>query len=127
MEENKITPKYEFAVEDGAELIAPIRRKINKTMEITESFTYYDALAYCMKMEKAVQDKQAEIDGINSMIKAYRDEIEIIEKQLAVTEIEEKWNKDLQKKLQEEALDKKINDAANGDEIVSPYNDKKEE
>ncbi len=103
-EEKKIIPKYEFAKEDGAEFIAPVKRKINKTMEITEVFTYFDALQYCMKLEKAVADKQAEIDGLNAMIKAYKDEIELIEKELSVTEIEDAFQLALIEKIKEEPV-----------------------
>lgn len=76
-------------------------------MPITESFTYYDALAYVMKMEKARDDKKAEIHGLEEMIKAYRDELEIIEKALNVDEIDKKWNLELHKKLKAEADEKK--------------------
>lgn len=120
MEEVKKQPKYEYVIEDGIEDITPIKRKIAKTMEITETFTYYDALAYCMKMEKAVEDKKAEIEGLESMIKAYRDEIEIIEKELGVTEMEREWNIELQKKLQEEEANKEsLTEEVK--EIESPY------
>ena len=121
-----IKPKYEFAKEDGAEFIAPVKRKINKTMEITESFTYFDCLQYCMRMEKSVKDKQAEIDGLNAMIKAYKDEIELIEQTLSVTEIEEAFQLALHEKLKEEATDTKIDEAGAG-LIKSPYVGKKEE
>lgn len=97
-----IPPKYEWAEEDGAEFIAPVKRKINKTMEITESFTYYDALKYCMRMEKEVENKKAEISGLESMIKAYKDEIELIERELDVTTIEETFQRALHEKLKEE-------------------------
>lgn len=124
MEEKKIIPTYKWVEEEGVNDITPIRRKIAKTMEVTETFTYYDALAYCMKMEKAVEDKKAEIAGLESMIKAYKDEIELIEQSLGVTKVEETWNQDLQTKLQREELDKKINEAAG--EIESPYVETKE-
>lgn len=103
-------PKYEWVEEEGVNDITPIKRKINKTMEITETFNYYDCLAYCMKMEKAVEDKKVEIEGLESMIKAYRDEIELIEKELNVTKIEEEWNKELHERLVEEEKLKKEKD-----------------
>lgn len=99
-------PKYEFVVEEGVEDVAPIRRKINKTMEVTESFNYYDTLAYVMKMEKAVADKEAEIEGMKSMIKAYKDEIELIEEKLGLTEMERVWNLELHEKLVAETKEK---------------------
>lgn len=114
--EKKIVPVYSFVEEEGVEEVTPIRRKIAKTMEITEHFTYYDALSYCMKMEKAVEDKKAEIEGIESMIKAYKDEIAVIEEQLGITEKEKEWNLELQKKLQaEEAAKLESNDEVSED------------
>lgn len=103
----EIVPKYEFKVEEGDEKLQPSKRKIAKTMEVTETFTYYDALAYCMKMEKAVADKKAEIEGLQSMIEAYRKELVQIEKALDVTKADEEYHAAVQKKLQEEeALNK---------------------
>ena len=103
MTDKKITPKYEWVKEEGADSLSPSKRKIAKTMEITETFTYYDALAYCMKMEKAVEDKKAEIQGLESMIKAYREEIELIEQALDVTKADETYNRQLHEKLKAEA------------------------
>lgn len=114
----KDIPQYEWASEDGSEFIAPVKRKIAKTMRITESFTYFDCLQYCMRMEKAVKDKQAEIDGLNNMIKAYRDEIELIEKELGVVEIEETFQRELHEKLKAEA---------EAEPLPSPYADKEKE
>ena len=109
-EEKKIEPKYEWVEEDGAQFIAPVKRKINKTMEITESFTYYDALAYCMKMEKAIEDKRAEIQGLEGMVNAYREELELIEKELGVTKEEEEFQLELheQKKKERDESEKAV-------------------
>lgn len=98
----EIKPKYEWVNEDGASDITPVKRRLNKTMEITESFSMYDTLRYVMNMEKGVEDKLAEIEAMRTMIKAYRDEIELIEKELGVTKLEEKWNKELHEKLKAE-------------------------
>ncbi len=115
----EIKPKYVFVEEEGQEDVQPSKRKIAKTMEVTETFTYYDALAYCMKMEKAVADKLAEVEGLNSMIKAYKEEIELIEEALGVTKLDENYHADLQaklieeenaKKLEEEKIEKTIDD-----------------
>lgn len=100
--ENKIVPKYSWVEEDGVDEVSPSKRKIAKTMEVTETFSYYDALAYCMRMEKEVENKLAEIEGLNSMIKAYRDELEIIDKELNVNEFDKEWNLELHKKLKAE-------------------------
>jgi len=106
-EEKKVIPTYEWVKEEGeTEEVTPIRRKIAKKMEVTETFTYYDALAYCMKMEKAVEDKKGEIEALESVIKAYREEIELIEQALGVTKMEEEWNVELHEKLKKEEDEK---------------------
>lgn len=106
--EKEIVPVYKFVEEEGAENTTPIRRKIAKTMEITETFTFYDALAYCMKMEKAIKDKEAEIEGLQHMVDAYRKEIVEIEKQLAVEDMEKEYNLELHEKLKAEEEEKKL-------------------
>lgn len=112
----KKKPTYEFHVEEGMEDISPSKRKIAKTMEITETFTMYDALKYVMQMEKAVEDKKAEIEGLESMIKAYRDEIEDIEKVLKVTKADEEWNKEKHRKLKEEEVQKLVDEKKKEDD-----------
>lgn len=96
------TPKYEFLVEEGSEKLPPVKRKIAKTMTVTENFNYYDTLAYVMKMEKAVKDKEAEISGLNSMIKAYREEIKLIEDTLDINGLEKEYQLAIQAKLIED-------------------------
>jgi len=115
-ETEKVVPKYAWTEAKEGEVVTPIRRQIAKTMEVTELFTYYDALAYVMKMEKAVADKQAEIQGLEVMIKAYQDELEIVEKELSVTELEEKYNLELHEKLKREELEKAVNDLVHEDD-----------
>ena len=115
-ETEKVVPKYAWTEVKEGEVVTPIRRQIAKTMEVTELFTYYDALAYVMKMEKAVADKQAEIQGLEVMIKAYQDELEIVEKELSVTELEEKYNLELHEKLKREELEKAVNDLVHEDD-----------
>lgn len=105
----EIKPEYKFVEEEGD--IAPVRRKIAKTMKVTENFCYYDVLAYIMKMEKTIEDKKAEITGLEAMAKAYRNEIELIEQVLDVTKIEEKYQLDLHEKLKaEEAMKEEKSD-----------------
>lgn len=98
--ENK-EPKYEFAEVADGEInpASPIRKKISKTMEITETFTLYEAMQYAAKIKKAISDKKAEIEGLEAMLKAYEDEFELIEDVLGVQKMEE----DYQKALAEEA------------------------
>lgn len=116
-------PKYEWVEEEGVENITPVKRKINKTMVVTESFNFYDVLAYCMKMEKAIEDKEAEADGLRAMVKAYKDELELVEKELGVTDFDAKWNLALHEKLKEEEEAKKLEEGEKKEEelIESPY------
>lgn len=99
-------PKYEFVNEEGDSEVQPSKRKINKTMEVTESFTMYDVLAYTMKMEKAIEDKETELEGLKSMLEAYQKEIAFIEKELGVTKMDEKFHKELHEKLAKEEAEK---------------------
>lgn len=103
-------PKYEFVNEEGESEVQPSKRKINKTMEVTESFTMYDVLAYTMKMEKAIEDKEAELEGLKSMLEAYQKEIAFIEKELNVTKMDETFHKELQEKLIKEEAEKVASD-----------------
>ena len=95
--------------------------KTNQGITLQKSFALCPYPTIAQSLE-AVADKQAEIDGLNNMIKAYRDEIELIEKELSVTEIEEAFQLALHEKLKAEELDKKIDEA-----VVSPFYDKEKE
>lgn len=94
MTDEKIVPTYKFVEEEG-EAVSPIKKKIAKTMQVTETFTVFEAIQYVAKMKKAVEEKQAEIDGLNSMIKAYEDELEIIENELSVQAMETDYQKEI--------------------------------
>lgn len=109
----KIVPVYKFAGED--ESITPAERTISKTMEVTETFKMMDVLTYLAKMDKAISDKETELEGLKAMKKAYEDEIMIIEKQLGVMEMDDKFKKqvaienekkqkDIEKELKKELL-----------------------
>lgn len=100
-EENIKVPEYKFDDYKDLELvpIQPIKKRIAKTMEVTETFNVYDVIAHIVKMDKAIQDKEAEVEGLKSMKKAYEDELQIIEKALGVQKMEEEY----QIKLAEEA------------------------
>lgn len=99
----EIKPKYQFveAIE-GEEEVSPIKRSISKTMEITENFTVFAALEYVAKIDKAIKDKEAEIEGFKIMKKAYEDEFKLIEEELGVQEMEADYQKEVAKKNQEE-------------------------
>lgn len=94
---DKIIPTYKFKEVEG-ETLTPIRRTIQKTMEVTEEFNVFEALQYRAKLVKAIADKQAEIDGLNTMVKAYDEEIAIIEEALGVQDLEVEYQKELAEK-----------------------------
>lgn len=84
----EIKPKYSFVKEEGDESVNPYKRKIAKTMEVTEMFNLYDALEYVAKMKKAKESKLAEVEGLDKMIDAYEKEIASIEESLGLKELE---------------------------------------
>jgi hypothetical protein len=75
-EEKVIKPKYEFAkVPDGVLIPAsPLKKTISKTMEVTEQFNIFDVMTYIAKLKKAIEDKDAEKEGMISMLKAYEED-----------------------------------------------------
>jgi len=97
---DKIIPTYKFKEVEG-EVLTPIKRTIQKTMEVTEEFNIFDALQYRAKLLKAIADKNAEIDGLQSMVKAYDEEIAIIEEALGVQDLEVEYQKEIASKNEE--------------------------
>lgn len=97
---DKIIPTYKFKEVEG-EVVAPIKRTIQKTMEVTEEFNIFEALQYRAKLLKAITDKQAEIEGLESMVKAYDEEIAIIEEALGVQDLEVEYQKEIALKNEE--------------------------
>jgi len=87
-----VIPKYQFDPSDGED-ISPVKRKILKTMEITETFTFWDVLKYIASMDKAIADKEAELKGLVEMKAAYMKELPLIEEQLNISNIEEEFQK----------------------------------
>lgn len=116
----EVKPKYKF-VETEGEDVTPIKRKIAKTMEITEEFSAYDAIEYVAKMKKAVADKEADIEGLRTMIKAYEDELRIIENELGVQEMEADYQKEIAKK-NEASPENQEKIAALKDELIKSGN-----
>ena len=115
MEELKV-PKYEFTdVEEGVEGVSPIRRTISKTMEVTEMFSVFDCLQYLAKMEKAIADKEAEIEGLKNMKEAYEKELKLIEDAIGVQKMEEEYQKELAENIQPDT-----------EAVLSPLNDEYE-
>lgn len=108
--DNKKEPKYEFVLVEGEVIESPIKRKIAKTMEVTEHFTVFDAMSYLGKLKKAIADKESEIKGLKEMEKAYMDELEVIENVLGVQKMEEDFQKNIAENI--DSTDSKL----------SPYN-----
>lgn len=94
---DKIIPTYKFKEVEG-EVGTPIKRTIQKTMEVTEEFNVFEALQYRAKLVKAIADKNAEIEGLESMVKAYDEEIALIEESLGVQDLEVEYQKEIAEK-----------------------------
>lgn len=99
--EEKIVPKYSFVEEEGQSELTPIKRKIAKTMEVTETFNVFETMQYLAKMKKAIEDKKAEVSGLESMVKAYEEELELIEKSVGVQRLEVEFQKEIAEKNEE--------------------------
>lgn len=102
---DKIIPTYKFKEVEG-EVLTPIKRTIQKTMEVTEEFNVFEALQYRAKLIKAIADKQAEIEGLESMVKAYDEEIALIEESLGVQDLEVEYQKEIAEKNEESAKER---------------------
>ena len=107
MTDKIIKPVYKFKEVEG-ELGAPIKRVLTKTMEVTDEFNLFDTLAYVAKLKKEVDNKTAEIEGLNSMIKAFEDEIAVIEKTLGVQKMETEYQKEIAKKNEMSEKEKQV-------------------
>lgn len=90
MENKEIVPVYELVVDENVE---PLKRKIKKTMEVTEEFTMFDVMQYIAKLDKAIADKKTEIQSLETMREAYMKEIVHVESQTNVNSLEEEWLK----------------------------------
>lgn len=109
-----VVPKYQFApLKPGEEKLAPVQRQVLKTMEVTENFTVYSVFQHLAKMDKAIADKQAEIDGLVNMKEAYMKEMSVIEDQLGITDLEDEF-----RILQAEEIRKE--EEAKKSEVVAP-------
>lgn len=106
MEEKKIVPVYALT-EDTS--VSPIHRKVSKTMEITETFSIFDVMSYIAKMKKRKEDLEGELKGIDDMITAYEDELELIEEKTGVQKMEEEYQKQIA--LENEAKQKELESA----------------
>lgn len=105
-EEKKIVPIYALT-EDTS--VSPIHRKVSKTMEITETFSIFDVMSYIAKMKKRKEDLEGELKGLDDMITAYEDELELIEEKTGVQKMEEEYQKQIA--LENEAKQKELESA----------------
>lgn len=108
--ENK--PTYKFAEVPEGTLIpgSPLKKQIAKTMEITETFTIFDVMQYIAKLKKAIEDKEAEKEGLVAMLKAYEEELSIVEESLNIKELEEKFQKEFGTESVEESVPSPFNE-----------------
>ena len=114
MSEEIIEPKYSFAeVPEGTiNPVSPIKKLISKTMEVTENFTMFDVMSYMAKLDKGIKDKEAELEGLYAMKRAYEEELILIEETLGVQKAEEEYQKEVAENLSKDEEDK---------DIESPY------
>lgn len=93
--EKEVKPVYKFAEVPEGEINpgSPLKKRVAKTMEVTEHFTIYEVMQYIEKMKKAKADKQAEIDGLDSMIEAYEKELNEIKESLSIDELQAEYEK----------------------------------
>jgi iron-sulfur cluster repair protein YtfE (RIC family) len=122
-------PKYEFAVvpEGVINPISPIKKSIAKTYTLTETFNMYEVLQYIAKMERAIEDKQKEKEGLEQVLAAYKEELEIIEEQLGVQKLEEEYQKSVSEEIDRQAREKdetivnEVEEETNEESVKSPY------
>jgi hypothetical protein len=109
MTEEILKPTYKFVEpKEGEEEKTPVKRIIAKTSTVTEHFDVYSTLEYMAKMEKEIESKLAEVEGLRKMKEAFQTEMDYIESQLGVMKMDEKYQKEIAKKnealLKEELL-----------------------
>lgn len=103
MNTEEVKPTYEFVVpKEGETIVSPIRRNIAKTMPVTENFTIYDTMVYMAKMEKAIQDKYAEIEGLKNMKEAYAKELALVQDSLDIEDLEAQFAAEMTAQIAEE-------------------------
>ena len=119
-DENQIVPVYSFAPDQ--EGVEPMKRKILKTMEVTETFTAYEVLQYIAKMDKAIEDKEAEIQGLKNMREAYIKEMAVVEEQTSVNSLQEDYQKEETLKAQHNNENTSM-DKQETQPVESPYTD----
>lgn len=122
-----IKPTYKFVeLKEGEEVKTPVKRIIAKTSQVTEHFDVYSTLEYMAKMDKEIETKLAEVEGLRNMKEAFQKELDYLESQLGVLKMDEEYQKEIAEKneaLVKEELLKTGNFVEK--EIASPYVKKK--
>jgi hypothetical protein len=105
MIEEKKVPVYEFIKEEGDEKVNPFKRKVSKTMEVTETFVPFNVMEYIAKIEKAIKEKEGEIEGLKNMLNAYNKEMELISETLGLNDLEKEFlTREPEKEITEESV-----------------------
>ena len=104
-----IKPIYKFVEpKEGEAELTPVKRIIAKTSMVTEHFDIHSTLEYMAKMDKEIESKLAEVEGLKKMKEAFQSELDYIESELGVLKMDEKYQKEIAKKnealLKEELL-----------------------
>jgi len=114
--EVKVVPVYEFAPEQ--ENVEPIKRKIRKTMEVTEEFSAWDVLQYMANMDKQINTKQAELDGLKNMKEQFLKEMVHVEEQTGVTALQEEYQEKVANDIGKEIPTDVSDEVSNGEKDV---------
>lgn len=115
-EEVKKEPIYAFKeMEVVDETLNPYKRPVYKTLEITEEFTPFAAMQYIAKMKKEVENKLAEVEGLESMIEAYEEELAFIEEKLGLKELEAEFLKKEAERHEKMKAEVEVNSEAEAD------------
>ena len=94
-----IKPTYKFAeLKEGEEVKTPAKRLIAKTSTVTEHFDMHSTLEYMAKMDKEIESKLAEVEGLKKMKEAFQTEIDYIELELGVLEMDKDYQKEIAEK-----------------------------
>ena len=85
-------PSYEFVEpEADAPKVSPIKQQIAKIQETASTFTLYDVYKALGQIDKAIDDKRAEIEGHLKTKALFEAELALIEKALGVSDLERQY------------------------------------
>lgn len=94
----EIKPTYKFVEpKEGEVELTPVRRVIAKTSQITEHFDVYSTMEYMAKMDKEIESKLAEVEGLRTMKDAFQAEMDYIESVLGVKEMDRIYQEEIAK------------------------------